>query len=204
VQLGKQREEKASQASVDALAPSGAAGARPEAPAWRNPKLQELRAICPEGASDAALAFLLEKLCGNRAEVAATYILDHGPAQVEARYEAEQLATAERERKAAERAAAEDERVRKAVMSRFDEFAVVEGGAKGNSAAEKSAKKTLRRMKRQQQADRAANQLRYLDGKVVSRKGERFTVIDETVEWNGGSKGRVITKGKRGPGFVSG
>ena len=45
---------------------------------------------------------------------------------------------------------------------------------------------------------------RYLDGQAVSTKGnEKFIVVDQKEEWDGGSRGRVKTKGKRGPGGVS-
>jgi hypothetical protein len=42
--------------------------------------------------------------------------------------------------------------------------------------------------------------VRYLDGKVVSMKGEKF-IVEKTEEWDGGSRGRVKTKGKRGTGW---
>ena len=43
---------------------------------------------------------------------------------------------------------------------------------------------------------------RYLDGQVVANKGEKFVVVEQKEEWDGGSRGRVKTKGKRGPGFA--
>lgn len=43
--------------------------------------------------------------------------------------------------------------------------------------------------------------VRYLDGQVIATKGERHVVVQETTEWDGGSTGKVITKGKRGKGF---
>jgi hypothetical protein len=42
---------------------------------------------------------------------------------------------------------------------------------------------------------------RYRDGRVVSTKGDKVIVVDETPEWDGGSRGRVKTKGKRGKGW---
>jgi hypothetical protein len=36
----------------------------------------------------------------------------------------------------------------------------------------------------------------------VSTKGEKYIVQKEGDEWDGGSKGRVYTKGKRGKGYV--
>jgi hypothetical protein len=50
--------------------------------------------------------------------------------------------------------------------------------------------------------DAARLQVRYRDDMKVSSKGERFVVEAVGKEWDGGSKGRVYTKGKRGKGFV--
>jgi hypothetical protein len=43
---------------------------------------------------------------------------------------------------------------------------------------------------------------RYLDGRLVSTRGEKFITQTTGEEWDGGSTGKVITKGKRGRGFV--
>lgn len=45
-------------------------------------------------------------------------------------------------------------------------------------------------------------QVRYLDGRVVSQKGEKFIIEKIGEEWDGGSRGKVYTKGKRGKGFA--
>lgn len=44
-------------------------------------------------------------------------------------------------------------------------------------------------------------QVRYRDGKVVSCKGEKYIVEKLGEEWDGGSRGKVYTKGKRGVGY---
>jgi hypothetical protein len=49
----------------------------------------------------------------------------------------------------------------------------------------------------------AAKGPRYLDGQVVAHKGEKHIVVDNREEWDGGSRGRVKTKGKRGPGWTA-
>jgi len=46
-----------------------------------------------------------------------------------------------------------------------------------------------------------AKVLRYREGEAVGYTREKFAVEDKP-EWDGGSRGRVKTKGKRGPGFV--
>lgn len=44
--------------------------------------------------------------------------------------------------------------------------------------------------------------MRYRDGQAVAFKGEKFITESLKDEWDGGSKGKVYTKGKRGKGFV--
>lgn len=45
-------------------------------------------------------------------------------------------------------------------------------------------------------------QVRWRDGQPVAFKGEKFIVEKVGEEWDGGSRGKVYTKGKRGKGFV--
>ncbi len=45
-------------------------------------------------------------------------------------------------------------------------------------------------------------QIRFRDGAVVSTKGEKYVVEKTLPEWDGGSRGRVKMKGKRGTGWV--
>jgi hypothetical protein len=51
---------------------------------------------------------------------------------------------------------------------------------------------------------RGGGVIRYLEGNKVNMKNakDKFVIEDTTVEWDGGSRGKVKTKGKRGPGFV--
>jgi hypothetical protein len=44
-------------------------------------------------------------------------------------------------------------------------------------------------------------QVRYRDGQVVSCKGDKYIIEKVGEEWDGGSKGKVYTKGKRGVGY---
>lgn len=46
------------------------------------------------------------------------------------------------------------------------------------------------------------NQVRYREGQVVTAKGEKYVVEKAGQDWDGGSKGKVFTKGKRGKGTV--
>ena len=45
-------------------------------------------------------------------------------------------------------------------------------------------------------------QVRYRDGVKVTSKGEKYVVENLAKEWDGGSKGKVYTKGKRGKGYT--
>jgi hypothetical protein len=50
-----------------------------------------------------------------------------------------------------------------------------------------------------------SGRIRYRDNEVVSTKGERvITLKNPADDYDGGSRGRIKTKGKRGPGFVVG
>ena len=72
------------------------------------------------------------------------------------------------------------------------------------SASSGSAKKSGRQQvpdllpKQSQQQD---SKLRYRDGRVVSTKGEKVIIEKVGEDWDGGSRGKVYTKGKRGKGF---
>lgn len=46
-----------------------------------------------------------------------------------------------------------------------------------------------------------APQVRYRDGQPVTSRGEKFVIETVGDEWDGGSRGKVYTKGKRGPGY---
>ena len=48
----------------------------------------------------------------------------------------------------------------------------------------------------------AASKARYRDGVIVSNSGAKYIFESAKPEWDGGSKGKVITKGKRGKGYV--
>ena len=43
--------------------------------------------------------------------------------------------------------------------------------------------------------------MRFRDGVIVSSNGEKF-IIEKPPDFDGGSRGKVYTKGKRGKGFV--
>ena len=51
--------------------------------------------------------------------------------------------------------------------------------------------------------EKAKSKARYRDGVVVAHKGEKF-IVEKEEEYDGGSRGRVKSKGKRGPGVGGG
>ncbi|MEW5299715.1 MAG: hypothetical protein WDW36_002704 [Sanguina aurantia] len=88
------------------------------------------------------------------------------------------------------------ERNRKLVLDRFDLQKINRGvaGKKGGTgqaltwdAADKNDPKRT---------------VRYREGQAVTSKGEKFIVEKLKEDWDGGSTGKVYTKGKRGKGFV--
>ena len=47
------------------------------------------------------------------------------------------------------------------------------------------------------------SKVRYRDGEIVAHKGEKF-LVEKEKEYDSGCRGRVKTKGKRGPGAGKG
>ena len=110
-----------------------------------------------------------------------------------------------RRRRRAERAA--DEAARARLLEKFDATAVVTSGELGGAGgggrgapirlwgeAPGAGKKGGSGSSKEQQ--------RFRDGVAVTSKGEKYITIKEGEEWDGGSRGRVVLKGKRGAGGV--
>ena len=66
----------------------------------------------------------------------------------------------------------------------------------------KQLRKTNEFLNAQVSGRKDAPQVRFRDGVVASTKGQKFIVENLKEEWDGGSSGKVYTKGKRGKGFV--
>lgn len=103
---------------------------------------------------------------------------------------------ARRALRAAERAA--DEAARARLLEKFDATAVVASGESSSGRGlpvrlwgEETGKK-----------GGGKQQQRFRDGVAVTSKGEKYITIKEGEEWDGGSRGRVVLKGKRGAGGV--
>jgi hypothetical protein len=50
---------------------------------------------------------------------------------------------------------------------------------------------------------KAGSQVRYRDSMAVTNRGDKY-IVEQQMEYDGGSRGRVMPKGKRGPGWVGG
>lgn len=137
------------------------------------------------GNSPAYLNHVLHDVCHNQLEDAAHWLMDQeNLAQSEASWHACQE---QKQRDAAEAARKEKEH-RKQLLAKYHLQAV------GTSASTEP--------KQARQAPKSKNQLRYREGQVVTAKGEKYVVEKSGQEWDGGSKGKVVTKGKRGKGIV--
>lgn len=81
------------------------------------------------------------------------------------------------------------------VLERFQDEVV-----SSNSGVKKSKLKPKQNKAKKPTID-AASKIRFIDNEIVSRTGAKSIIIDDTVEWDGGSRGKVKSKGKRGIGF---
>mmetsp|Transcript_22022 Transcript_22022/g.35378 ORF Transcript_22022/g.35378 Transcript_22022/m.35378 type:complete len:236 (+) Transcript_22022:137-844(+) len=166
-------------------------------------KLEQVMVVCPPNADANAVLHTMRKLCNNDPETTAMFILDRGIDQVHAIFKRD---FEDKEALAAQQAeldAKEQQRVKKSIMEKFDEFAVTDSSkSKSAAAIARDNRKAARRAKKKEQDAKTGSGIRYLDGQIVSRKGGRYMIIDDTKEWDGGSRGRVKTKGKRGTGWA--
>jgi hypothetical protein len=100
----------------------------------------------------------------------------------------------QREQEQRRRDALEQEQVKKRIAQRFGLEAVPDGG---------SGKRQTIKAWGEGCSSKGRAQQRYRDGAIVSTRGEKY-VVEKAEEWNGGSKGKVYTKGKRGVGVIAG
>ncbi|KAG8468329.1 hypothetical protein KFE25_013412 [Diacronema lutheri] len=182
--------------AADAAAAPSAHGATVEPP--RGPRIAPvdatvlalLREMCPHVPLDVTEHVLRARCRGDKHE-AAEYLLQMGVDELDA------LAT-QLERERARAAQADDAARRRereskrSLVGRYEHVAV--GGAAPPREPHGSARG---------KSERPAAEVRYRDGAVASvAKGQKFVVEDTRPEWDGGSRGTVKTKGKRGKGFA--
>ncbi|GFR43590.1 hypothetical protein Agub_g4687 [Astrephomene gubernaculifera] len=168
----------------------------PDRPFVPSRVVQELAALCSGAASEEFLQYTLERKFGGSAEAVAAWLLDSEPGELEAAQE-EWQELRERELREQEEARLLKERNKQQILQKFDLRPVPESKdpkkqGKGGPALD------VWNDKQQPQQPK----VRYLDGRVVSTKGEKFIIEKDGEDWDGGSRGKVYTKGKRGKGFV--
>lgn len=163
-----------------------------EADAHADPAaLSALRELCSGSISDKFLAFVLVKRCCNDMESAATWLIEQDAGAAEAHWRLER----EEELQVAQESERARQKSKAALLARFDLQAVpqpTEGKKERHVEAWTAGK----------QQKQPPGKVRYRDGVVVSCSGEKYIVQKTTPDYDGGSRGKVYTKGKRGKGFV--
>ena len=179
--LPQQPDARVDASGGDRLSPAAA-----RAPDRAEAAIAALRELVPE-ASPSVCRLLLQRSGGSLDE-AAGVLFSTDVAELEAAAAAEEARSAadeELERKAGNAA-------RRRMVNRYSVEAVSEGPLKlapPRLPYSGTRKEALR-----------GDGIRYRDGQVSSTKGGKF-IIEEKPEWDGGSKGKVNNKGKRGVGF---
>ncbi|CAN0232769.1 unnamed protein product [Ectocarpus fasciculatus] len=168
-----------------------------------------LREIMPQ-VSDRGLRYVLHRVAKGSKVAAASYLADRFAvdsssaslkgleADAEA-FERKELGDARKAREASDRAEEarrrdkeERDALKGKIVGRYADEVKAEGGAT-KVATKKVDIPGLTEKKKT---------TRYRDGKVVTTTGAKVIVETVKPEWDGGSRGKVKTKGKRGKGFV--
>eukprot|EP00936_MAST-01D_sp_MAST-1D-sp1_P001103 g1103.t1 len=180
----------------------------PPAPPSTDEHITMLMELCG-GASEYStrpiLKYLLVVRCCGNVQQASEYVvaklLGAGVASAEHEEELTQLVAAatewqaQQERLSQSKARCSEQDVRKAVVSRY---AMQAPDRLANGAPRKPVARWNEKLLK-----KSATVTRYRDGQAVKvRANEKFTTFDTTPEYDGGSRGKVITKGKRGKGYV--
>ena len=151
-----------------------------------------LRGLCGPTVPLSYLRHVVSEVCGGSVAEAADYIVEAGAGLAgRARAWEEAEAAARRESEAEAEAVAREKR------KLVDKF--LYQSARGPAATVLPGNKgpLLSRKERARQPE-----VRYRDGKAVAcRAGEKYITEKVGEEWDGGSRGKVITKGKRGVGY---
>ncbi|KAL4438656.1 hypothetical protein ABPG77_006260 [Micractinium sp. CCAP 211/92] len=156
-----------------------------------------LRELCalPADASDAFLAHLLASKGGGSLEAAAAWMLECEDLEAE---EASWRQAVQRRREERAREAVERGATKKQIVERFALQAVPDSGGAGKG---KPPALQAWGAGGKGKCGGDGGKVRYRDGMVATRAGQKY-VLEAKDEWDGGSRGKVYTKGKRGKGFV--
>ena len=155
--------------------------------------LQELK----PGVSEALCAFVLRKCAGSSSE-AAEMLFTVDEAKLEAEWQAASAAAEAQAEALRKEQARADKDARKRAIGRND--AVRDYAADGETMQLTAPRLPYAKTRKDSLAD--AKGARYLDGQVVAHKSaDKYITVGEKEEWDGGSRGKVKTKGKRGPAY---
>eukprot|EP00878_Enallax_costatus_P042751 GHUV01050212.1.p1 GENE.GHUV01050212.1~~GHUV01050212.1.p1 ORF type:complete len:229 (+),score=90.61 GHUV01050212.1:528-1214(+) len=156
----------------------------------KGPDVSGLLEVCPQGISSEFLTHLLQQQFRGNLQAAADYLFECDDLQQQQQSWLGGMQQQEQQRHEAEQ---EMKQSKKQIVERFDLQAVPQLGKKQKVGAD-----LLPAPKKGEQPQK----VRYRDGRIVSSKGEKHIVESLKEEWDGGSKGKVYTKGKRGKGFI--
>lgn len=146
-----------------------------------------LRQLCGIPLDDGFLQHLLTTVCSGSLQAAAAHVLDSTDIAEEERA----WRTVEA-RRHAEQKQAEQEMLlnRQKILTKFQLETVSEGPPRKPQQVQAWSSK-----------EGGNTKARFRDGCLVSTKGDKY-VFEKAQDWDGGSRGKVYTKGKRGKGFA--
>jgi hypothetical protein len=168
-----------------------------------DPRIESLRGLSNNSTNnsiitDEFLSYLLFTLCVGDVNEAASQLLDaETTAHALSNYSTYMfdLTKLEKEKEEKERLA------KQRVIEKFDER--IEGGNAIASKVKKNTSTTTTTTGVSSDGSKESK-LRYRDGKIVATNGAKFIMENVKEEWDGGSRGKIKTKGKRGKGWVDG
>lgn len=144
--------------------------------------IQELQAVV-DGFDVEVVGYVYQIVANECIEKAASILVENSPVSLREDYNAYEMRhTMYKENVNKER-----------ILQRYDEAVALD---KQLCAVEK--KTQLKK-----HADGENSKIRYYGNKIVSRNGGRYLQEEKKPEWDGGSTGRVKTKGKRGKGWTA-
>eukprot|EP00953_Heterococcus_sp_UTEX-ZZ885_P010580 6178-Heterococcus_DN1.PRE.3 len=137
------------------------------------------------------IRFVLHQRCTGSSSAAAAQLLDE---ELVAQHTAAHSAWLEKLRKQEQLEKLSEEAVKERVLNKYSDQVVVPKGQAVNTNAPLRALTAVKSDK--------GPKVRYRDGHVATTNGAKMIITMVKPEWDGGSRGKVTTKGKRGKGFV--
>jgi polyhydroxyalkanoate synthesis regulator phasin len=137
------------------------------------------------------IRFVLHQRCTGNSSAAAAQLLD---VELVAQHTAAHSAWLDKLRKQEQSEKLSEEAVKERVLNKYSDQVVVPKGQAVNTNAPLRALTAVK-------SDRGPK-VRYRDGHVATTNGAKMIITMVKPEWDGGSRGKVTTKGKRGKGFV--